>query len=500
MYGFVDTVAGGAQSTSMSIQTIFDGINFDQFLTDESGSFMTLTVSGRSNLRNRINTIEVAGKHGVIESDNTLDPREIIVKYKISDKTNEGFRERYNKLNSLLEGTKKELAFSDEDAIFYATLSENEVPEEDSNELIGTIIFYCSDPYKYGPEQQITFASDTVNVNNNGTAEADPIFQLEVTQPVTFAMIQNQDDEYQMIGRPVETEQTPKERFTQLINDSMSTLVGWGQATTATDGYALGTIETDGIRFYPTSFGAAQTPERWQGPGVVKSLPEEVQDFEMNVTVRNENIGYGNGMVEVYLLDSLDRQIARIHISDSWKNLDKIVGRVQLGHDENRRFPFITEAPNKASDWNNFDGIMKLQRQGARWWFYFARIQDGKRVQVSQMHYTPPNPAWFQERVAKVQIMFRKWPNLTHTRMGVYHLSFWKMNDLTPNDVPYIANPGDIIMFDHVNDELLINGEDRTDLKDFGASYFKLKKGDNALVVHPPDSFNVTCKHRERYR
>ena len=51
MYGFVDIVPGsGTGSTSLSIQTVFNGINLDEELTDENGRFITLTVSGRSNL------------------------------------------------------------------------------------------------------------------------------------------------------------------------------------------------------------------------------------------------------------------------------------------------------------------------------------------------------------------------------------------------------------------------------------------------------------------
>src|SRR5690606_20373076 len=153
MYDFVDTIPGsGTGSTSLSIQTVFNGINLDEELTDENGSFITLTVSGRSNLTQKINTIEVPGMDGLIEQDGAkLEPREITVKYKISDRTNEGFRKRLDKLNSLLEGSKRELTFTDEDALFYATLLTNDITEEESNNLVGTITFLCSDPFKYGP-------------------------------------------------------------------------------------------------------------------------------------------------------------------------------------------------------------------------------------------------------------------------------------------------------------------------------------------------------------
>jgi len=55
------------------------------------------------------------------------------------------------------------------------------------------------------------------------------------------------------------------------------------------------------------------------------------------------------------------------------------------------------------------------------------------------------------------------------------------------------------VTFDHKNEDILINGEARNDLKNFGASYFKLKKGFNTIVVSP-DTFESEIKFRERFR
>ncbi|WP_200411288.1 distal tail protein Dit [Virgibacillus salexigens] len=156
MYDFVDLHERGTRSTSLSIQTLFHGMNLDDVLTDENGSFVTLTVQGRGNLKQRITTTEVPGGHGVLEyNDPTFDIREIKVKYKIADRTNAGLRQRINRLNALLVGSKKTLVFTDEEATFYATLLTNDAPEETSNELVCTLTFLCSDPFKYGKHNQI---------------------------------------------------------------------------------------------------------------------------------------------------------------------------------------------------------------------------------------------------------------------------------------------------------------------------------------------------------
>ncbi|SDB96260.1 distal tail protein Dit [Shouchella lonarensis] len=156
MYRFADTTAGSAKRTSGSIQTIFNDHNLDEELTDQHGSFITLTVDGRDIIEKRIRTQEVPSCHGVREGAFTYAPREIQVKFKLADGTNEGFRDRLNQLNALLLGQKKPLRFSDEDAYFYATLQNGELEEESSNDLIGTLTFICNDPAKYKSKHEIS--------------------------------------------------------------------------------------------------------------------------------------------------------------------------------------------------------------------------------------------------------------------------------------------------------------------------------------------------------
>lgn len=160
MYKFADTTAGSAESTSMLLQTIFDNINLDEELTDGTGSFVTLSVSGRGILPRRIVMKETPYRHGVRENDFTYDVREITIKYKLTDQTNEGFRERFNQLNGLLLGSKKMLEFTDEDAYFYATLQGGDTPEEDSNSIVATLTFLCSDPAKYKASKELSVTGE----------------------------------------------------------------------------------------------------------------------------------------------------------------------------------------------------------------------------------------------------------------------------------------------------------------------------------------------------
>src|SRR5699024_11927391 len=105
--------------------------------------------------------------------------REIIVKYKITDKTKEGFIQRINSLNDLLSVEEKELIFNDEPFYFKAILQSNELPEEEGLEMLGTLTFFCSKPFKHGDTKSADRRLTEVFVNE-GTADTYPILTFDL--------------------------------------------------------------------------------------------------------------------------------------------------------------------------------------------------------------------------------------------------------------------------------------------------------------------------------
>ncbi|WP_433956998.1 distal tail protein Dit [Cytobacillus horneckiae] len=161
MYRFVDTVpTGEPQGALLSLQTIFNGINLDELLTDDNGRFVTISVGGRGILERRLMTRDAPYQNGLKEKGFTYDVREIPVKFLIEDKTSHGLRERFNTLNAYLLGSKKRIEFTDEDAYFIATLKGGDVPDEDSNSLEGILHFVCTDPAKYKKTDYINLTNE----------------------------------------------------------------------------------------------------------------------------------------------------------------------------------------------------------------------------------------------------------------------------------------------------------------------------------------------------
>ncbi|MBC5637850.1 phage tail family protein [Ornithinibacillus sp. BX22] len=513
MYKFVDTVAGsGTESTSMSIETVFNSFNLDQLLTDKDGSFITLTVSGRSNIDQKINTVAVPGMDGLIEQDGAnLEPREITVMYKITDRTNEGLRKRLDQLNSLLVGSKKELSFTDEDALFYATMQSNQLPEEDSNTLNGTIIFLCSDPLKYGPEQTENFESEVHTVTNDGTVHAAPIVEFIVREPITFAMIQNNSNpnkigdqvypNYTMLGRPVDVEsQTPYLKYERIFYSNGDSLVGFVNASNSDidGGIVAGDIITRNSRFVADSYGEGSS---WHGPAIKHSLSEPLRDFRMKAFLGFFNSKAGQvGRVEIYLKDVLGRDVCKVALKDTSTGRANTRAEFRAGGLTDGKY-IISEHGDNVGTWNNFSGQVHIEREGNKWYCYLAKVDTS-----TGRHHARRTVEWedsenkYTNQVAQVVIHIGAVGNhlILGSNTGLSSISIDKINQKT-NGVPFIAGEGDIITLDSLTGDAFINGEPRNDLLDFGSDFISLVKGENQLVVHP-NSFDTLLRYRKRYR
>jgi predicted phage tail component-like protein len=496
MYGFVNLTERGTQSTSLSIHTIFNGSNLDELLTDENGSFTTLTVSGRSNINNRLNTFAVPGRDGLMESDEyTRSEKEIVVKYQMSDKTNEGFRERYDRLNDLLSGIKKVLMFTDEINIFYATLSVHDVPEENSNSLVGSLTFLCSDPNKYGPERSGTLSNDAGYIDYNGTAEVKPRFEFDVLAPITHLDIVG-DDGYMRIGQPYSVSQTPFEAKTLILDDELSSLTGWGPATSVEEGVVTGTMTVQNGGFKAADYGSGSL---WHGPSLKKSLSEQLQDFKVEFFLQQDTHLDPRtiGRVELYLLDINNKVIAKLAMVDPWAGVKSNLAEVRIG-DQTKFHSMIKTSGKTGIWWNAFNGVIRLERVGKRFFAYVANItSDGTKHFRTWHTGFDDNANAYQSKVAQVQVHIGMYS--THpTQLGIAkNVKVYKINQPGANEIPYIAKAGDTIEIDFKNSLILINGEERKDLKDFGASFFSLRKGRNNLFILPEDRVETQVSWRE---
>lgn len=396
------------------------------------------------------------------------------------------------------------LEFDDEPGRTYFAVVQNSI--EDFERMVslrqGTIQFLCPDPYSYGEEKYAVITSGASIVHNNGIEEADPIFELEVVKHSTFALIQNQDDEYQMIGEPTDVEHVPFVGEQLLLHSRMNTTNGWTNGTQVDNGSVSGVMISTSNQFVVQNFGSS-SDAKWHGPALKTSLTEQLLDFKVDLLIENLNGVSAVGRVELYLLDANNEIIARIAMTDAWRTINRNRARSAISNGnrtKNLHRSSETTAEATGELWNNFDGVIRLQRVGQEWMAYVAKVNE------EGIHYARETKRYFDagntymQKVAQIQVHIGKFGDGPHGQLAIKDLKVWKIN--RPENhlhIPYILYPGDILTFDHKNDDILLNGESRPDLKQFGASYFKLKPGQNVLVVEPNESFTPRLRYRERY-
>ena len=390
------------------------------------------------------------------------------------------------------------LEFDDEPGRTYYAVVQNTITdfEQFVNQRRGTIEFLVPDGYGYGPELEAVFPSDIVTLTNEGTAETEPVFELTVKNPVTFATIANQDDEYIMIGKPADVNMTVVNPKTELLYENGETIGDWTQAPPDWGG-SEGTIGYDGAGITAPNYG---TGAGYHGPSVFKEVPV-TKDFEIELRgqLLTEN-KEETGRFGFFLYDEEMRQIAFMAAVDNspWVNRKVAEGRIgpYIGDFKN----YIVSSRNYQKEWDNFPAYLRLRRQGDRYEFYVARVLGGGN------HMEPLTASWtvwedkFRGSLKYVGIFIEKHGDTPSPHTN--RIDWIKVHALTPvteDQTPYIAYPGDVIEFDHKNADILINGESRADLKQLGASFFKLKRGYNQLVVMPSDSFEVKCRYRPTY-
>ncbi|WP_176555750.1 distal tail protein Dit [Virgibacillus ndiopensis] len=395
-----------------------------------------------------------------------------------------------------------ELQFDDDPGrIYYAKVqgSMNDF-EKFVDQRKGTIQFLCADPYNYGQEIPYTFPTNGVlDIENIGTAEANSIITLEVLAPITFAMIQNQNNEYILIGKPVDvvTGSTFR-KYERILYSDATSLNGWTDALSGEiDGTVAGTMETNGTRFQAANYG---TGSSWHGPAKKHSLPEVLTDFRLEAFIAMFNAGATQvGRLELYLLDVNGNQVAKVATKDTRAGRALGWGEARAGNVDDNHY-LINEPGDIDGNWNNFNGILRIEREGTKWRVYFAMVDTSTGI-----HHTRRASEWrdaeglYSLNVAQVVVHMGQFGTNQPIAGGIYSLSVFKINQ-QPGAIPYIAEPEDILTIDTKKEEVLRNGEDITDQVDFGTDFFKLQPGPNQLVSLPSDQFNSSLRYRPPYK
>lgn len=185
MYAFVNTVNSGVVGTNLPTEAMsYNGV----YLENEIDGYRTLSVTGRELMESEVTDQEIDGMDGSYYRYKTTPARTITVKYQLRARGSREYREAYNKMNKLLSGEQVKVIFNDEsDKYFIGTKTSNTQVDGGSNNVIGEIEIYCSDPCKYSTtEKEFTAIDGVLNIVNEGTVPVSIDYDVQTTSETGY--------------------------------------------------------------------------------------------------------------------------------------------------------------------------------------------------------------------------------------------------------------------------------------------------------------------------
>lgn len=470
----------------------FNGIDLTPYLRIK-------TISGRGMTGHELTTLAAPGMNGAHFQRKRLPARTLTIEADVRAANREELRNKIDELNGILDVIEPvPIVFPDEDKTYYGVPESTDQGDEYTFLHQGTLTIICPDPYKYGPETALGLTGQGTVVEIEGTADADPVFEMEVQEPVTLAMVSN-GDQYQLIGEPADVDTEVVEGRRPLLEERGETLDTW-ETGTDIDGTVDGELSTDNDGITVPSYGP-DTDSGWHGPALIKDIGS-AQDFEVEMMLEGRTTETSQTFrIEFYLFDEGMNNLGKMAIVDNNLNVYRKKGEARIGDKENyaENYPIYSE--NYSYEWDFFYGMVRMRREGNEFKVYITRINNATKhvYNLKQTYVDSANE--YAGRLKYVQIHIGKYADTPRAYGPKIH--YIKANELfrtAEDQTPYVAYPGDIITFDHTTDELLLNGEDITEEKNFGGEYFKLPPGESTLATLPDGALDTVLKYRPKFK
>lgn len=448
----------------------------------------------------RRKSINVPGRPGAIPNGFDTDPRPIKVTVEIEAESKEDWLDKAEILAGfVIREEPVELEFESEPGRYYKAEFEGELDTRELN-IYGQIDlnFICNDPHSYKREVAFNFVDGAASVAIGGTVPSKPIYEIDVLEDITHLDIFT-NEHYLRFGKLAPIDEPVYERQTLVMTDNLTTLNGWSLATTVDNGYIAGAMQATPAGFVASNFGTAITPHKWQGPSVQKPLTQALQNFRIDIPIVLLNNAKNTGMIEVYLKDAQGNTVMKIGLEDIWYTMKRNQGKFQLGNVATRKVQHY-RVPDYAPAWNDFRGMLRLYRDGNRFRPYFSIIDTkGKHNWVSSAYVYTDIAGEYLAPITSIQVAIRKFPGSGQADMRIDSIKVWRLNDPKAG-VPIMAQKGQKIIIDSGAGVVLVDGEEREDLKDWFSDYFAIKPGSTTLLIQPADKVAGKIRIRERSR
>lgn len=484
MYGFVDVIEAGSAESLPAEAVSINGTYIENVIP----GYRTLYVTGRELTESEIKEIEIESVDGAEYLYKRNIQRNIVVTYQLLSGSPEEFRDKFNKLNQILNQEQAVLVFNDEpDKYFIGTKSEVRDIEGGRLNVVGEFTFYCLDPHKYASVQKEFSAALNeegileMKIVNNGSAPVSIDYEITHNHDNGFIGIVSENGAMQY-GRDdeVDTEVRSKSEILADYKESddfanMTLNNGIVQEPTTLQNGTFKTVEVSGIKYL--ALDDVGTGEKWHGASKTLILPADSQDetgwinFKVQTKVWFEaGKNTQTGTIKLIIGDTEGKELMDFSIYKSSTNTNDAI--IHFGATmEKVHANFTADAK---SPLNSAGGLIYLQKSGELFEFYFA----GKTYQYRE-------PSLSQKKAASVTILLGQYgtrgtSNLM-SRLYFKELMFRADKVSYMYDIPNRYPAGSIVTIDGSNTKMYVDGVPSLGDEMVGTKYFKAEPGETSV-------------------
>lgn len=486
MYAFVNTVNSGIVGTNLPTEAMsYNGV----YLENEIDGYRTLSVTGRELMESEVTDQEIDGMDGSYYRYKTTPARTITVKYQLRARGSREFRDAFNKMNKLLSGEQVKVIFNDEsDKYFIGTKTSNTQVDGGSNNVIGEIEIYCSDPRKYSTtEKEFTATDGVLNIVNEGTVPVSVDYDITTTSETGYIGLVSEEGIMQY-GKIEELDGETYQRSELLA--TIDDFINCKDDTSGTDVMhpqygANGTCATyDWFNQKFIGFGTVGT-KKGRANGGLRTL--EIPADSNGIKGAKNFYSYFHLVFWAGLMGQTGEMCINFLTADnklicgcSWYKTDAIgnTGHYEIWANGKmlRQWGYTTSHLQYQNPWYWNWGHCDIYKEGANIrFFYYGGYYNYYIPEIENMECT------------KIQIAFKQWGdrsgNKLMSRMGFDVINFTKHNVSKWSDIPNRYPSGTNITIDGKSSHVCVNGMARPEDEVLGTQYFKAPVGTSEVKV-----------------
>lgn len=489
MYSFVDTTESPITNWKGPEAFTINGV----YLEDVVPGYHTLSVSGREMVDAEITTRDITGKDGVEYINKRYAPRVITIEYQLMAETSDSFRGAFNLLNKYINDEEMVLIFDDEDdKYFKATRTTSDEVPPGRNNVLSTIEFYCSDPFKYALELKEATASQETDEEGNTIYEMDLVNDGSVECPIDYEITMNSENGY--IGIVSEDGAMEFGDISEVDSETVIASTTWcnykngsafsGMTTGAStvlheSSYVKnGTWKTQTInsKVYAVANGVSSSSTTWHGAARTKTI-EASRFFKARANVIFEKSNKAQtGLIELCVASS-DGHYASIMIWSTSTTSNSSKYRFLCDGQTLKEGTFnadgkamLTTKKNPVIQIEKSDNILIFSIGGKTYSFY---VDDEAFVGAS---FTSVNIFCGQYKTRTKLV----------AKMGFGELLFVQ-NEEELHDIPNRYQSGDIITINGEDTKFYVEGLPSLGDEVLGTVYFKARPGTNKIYFYFSD-------------